>query len=249
MILTFKNRRILINRWIFTLKRNVEKQIIKYKTRWIVRDFEQKKNLNYYETFVSIIKFMNYKVFLIIAVVLNWKIKQMNVKIVFLYELINEKVYVKQFSKSKKDKKYVCRLNKAFYNLKQFSRMWYNILINFFQFLDFKIIETDYNIFINYEIKMIIEIYVNDLLIIEQFKKEIVKLKTTFKKRFYMKNMNLCNYWLELKIIQNHVRKILQLNQTNYLQQILKKFDMWESKQQITFMNIFIKLKKTLDNY
>ena len=47
----------------------------------------------------------------------------MNVKIVFLYELINEKVYVKQFSENKKNKKYVCRLNKAFYDLKQFFRM------------------------------------------------------------------------------------------------------------------------------
>ena len=127
--------------------------------------------------------------------------------------------------------------------------MWYNIFVSFFQFLDFEIIEIDYNVFINYEIKMIIEIYVNDLFIVEQFKEKIVKLKTTFKKRFYMKNMNFCNFWLKFKIIRNRARKILQLNQTNYLQQILKKFDMWKSKQQIIFMNIFIKLKKIFDNY
>ena len=75
LILTFKDHWILIDRWIFTLKYNVEEQIIKYKIRWIVRDFEQKKDLNYHETFVLIIKFMNYKAFLIITVVLNWKIK------------------------------------------------------------------------------------------------------------------------------------------------------------------------------
>ena len=96
---------------------------------------------------------------------------------------------------------------------------------------------------------MIIKIYVNDLFIVEQFKKKIVKLKTTFKKRFYMKNMNSYNYWLKLKIIRDRVRKILQLNQTNYLQQILKKFNMWKLKQQATLINIFIKLKKVFDNY
>ena len=173
----------------------------------------------------------------------------MNVKIAFFYELINEEVYVKQFSKNKENKKYVCRLNKAFYDLKQFFRIWYNILVNFFQFLDFEIIEIDYSVFINYEIKIIIEIYVNDLLIVEQFKKEIVKLKTTFKKRFHMKNISFYNYWLRLKIIRNRARRIFQLNQTNYLQQILKKFDMWKLKQQTILMNIFIKLKKILDNY
>ena len=48
---------------------------------------------------------MSYEVLLIIAVALDWKIEQMNVKIAFLYELIDEEVYVKQFSESKRDKK------------------------------------------------------------------------------------------------------------------------------------------------
>ena len=163
---------------------------------------------------------MNYKVLLIIAAALNWEIEQMNVKIAFFYKLINEEIYVKQSSESKKDKKYVCRLNKTFYDLKQFLRIWYNIFVNFLRFLDFEIIEVDYNVFINYEIKMIIEIYVNDLLIIEQFKKKIVKLKTTFKKRFHMKNMNFYNYWLKFKITRDRVQRIFQLNQTNYFQQV-----------------------------
>ena len=47
----------------------------------------------------------------------------MNIKIVFLYKLINEEIYVKQFLKNKKDKKYVCRLNKALYDLKQFLQI------------------------------------------------------------------------------------------------------------------------------
>ena len=41
---------------------------------------------------------------------------------------------------------------------------------------------------------MIIEIFINDFLIIEQFKKEIVKLKTIFEKRFHVKNMNFYNH-------------------------------------------------------
>ena len=161
---------------------------------------------------------MSYKVFLVIVVALNWKIEQMNIKIIFLYDLINEKIYVKQSSESKRNKKYACRLNKAFYDLKQLSRIWYNTFVNFLQSFDFKNIDADYNVFINYEIKVIIEVYINDLLIIEQFKKEIIKLKSTFKKQFYMKNMNSCNYWLKFKITRDRTRRILQLNQINYLQ-------------------------------
>ena len=173
----------------------------------------------------------------------------MNVKIAFLYDLIDEKVYMKQSSENKRNKKYACRLNKALYDLKQLFRMWYNIFVNFFRFFDFENINVDYNIFIDYKIKVIIEVCVNNLLIVEQFEKKIVKLKMIFKKRFYMKNINSYSYWLKFKIIRDRARRILQLNQTDYFQQILKKFDIWKFKQQVTFMNIFIKLIKFSENY
>ena len=153
------------------------------------------------------------------------------------------------FQKARGTKKYVCRLNKALYDLKQFPRVWYNTLASFFRSFGFEIIGADYSVFINYEIKVIIEVYVDDLFIVGQFKKEIAKLKAAFKERFHMKNINSCSYWLRLKITRDRARRIFQLSQTNYLQQVLKKFDMWESKQQATSMNIFIKLKKAFDNY
>ena len=84
----------------------------------MIRDFKQKEDLNYHESFLLIIKLMSYKVLLIIAVVLNRRIERINIKIAFLYDLVNEKVYVKQLSKSKRNKKYAYRLNKTLYYLK-----------------------------------------------------------------------------------------------------------------------------------
>ena len=78
-----KNRKIFIDKWIYKCKKNINEKIIRYKIRWCVRNFEQLKNLNYHEIFVSMIKFMNYKVIFVIIVVNNWNIEQMNVKIVF----------------------------------------------------------------------------------------------------------------------------------------------------------------------
>ena len=64
-----KNRKVFINKWIYKCKKNINEKIIRYKIRWCVKDFEQLKNFNYHETFVSIIKFMNYKVIFVIIVV------------------------------------------------------------------------------------------------------------------------------------------------------------------------------------
>jgi hypothetical protein len=49
----------------------------------------------------------------------------MNVKTTFLYDEILENVYVVQFTSFEKNVNQVCKLNKALYNLKQSSRIWF----------------------------------------------------------------------------------------------------------------------------
>ena len=65
---------------------------------------------------------MNYKIIFAIIVVNDWNLKQMNVIIVFLYENVEKKIYVKLLIEYKQNIKIYC-LRKAFYDLKQFSRI------------------------------------------------------------------------------------------------------------------------------
>ena len=58
-----------------------------------------------------------------IAVALNLKIKQIDVKIAFLYKVINKEIYVKQLIGLEDGIKRACRLNKALYGLKQSPRI------------------------------------------------------------------------------------------------------------------------------
>jgi hypothetical protein len=64
----------------------------------MIRDFEQIEKLNYTKIFVSMIKFINYKTMYVIIVINDWKIEQINVKIVFLYDKIHKNVFVVQFT-------------------------------------------------------------------------------------------------------------------------------------------------------
>ena len=63
------------------------------------------------------IKSMIFRVFFVIAIFLNLKIEQMNVKIVFLYDLIDAKIYVKYSQKCENDND-ICKLKKTLYDLK-----------------------------------------------------------------------------------------------------------------------------------
>ncbi len=75
LINSFKNRRIFRNKWVYKIKRKEHDEILRYKTRWMIRDFEQIEKLNYTKTFVSMIKSMNYKTMYVIIVVNDWKIE------------------------------------------------------------------------------------------------------------------------------------------------------------------------------
>ena len=61
---------------------------------------------------------MTFRILFVVVVFLNLKIQQMNVKIVFLYELIDSNIYVKYSTKCDNDE-IICKLNKALYELKQ----------------------------------------------------------------------------------------------------------------------------------
>ncbi len=73
LINSFKDRRVLRDKWIYKIKREEHDEILRYKTRWMIREFEQIERLNYTKTFVSMIKSMSYKTMYVIIVVNDWK--------------------------------------------------------------------------------------------------------------------------------------------------------------------------------
>ena len=131
--------------------------------------------MNFNETFILMIKFISYKAIFILIVVEDWDLKQINIKIVFLYDNVEKKIYIKQFIEyiSKKYLNKVCKLNKTLYDLKQFPRVWYNIFVEYIKEIGLVFIDVDFNVFINSNIKIIIVFYVNDVLIINSSRFEI----------------------------------------------------------------------------
>ena len=141
----------------------------------MIRNFEQREELNYNKIFASIIKSMLYKTIFTLIVVEDWDLKQMNVKIVFLYDQVEKEIYVKQ-SHDFVFEQYpfkVYKLNKTFYDLKQSFRVWYNIFVNYMKNIDLVFINVDFNVFIDLIIDIIVAFYVNNVFIIDSFKADI----------------------------------------------------------------------------
>ncbi len=206
----FKNRRVFRNKWVYKIKKEKHDEILRYKTRWMIRDFEQIEKLNYTKTFVSMIKSMNYKTMYVIIVINDWKIEQINVKIVFLYDKIHENVFVVQLTSFEQKINQVCKLNKTLYNLKQFSNVWFETLIKFFFFSRLR--------FVKRRIQRFHEERHHDCYLCERFDFTkldfaiIFWLKNVLHERFEMSDLKSCIYYRDMMIDKNRRLRLLILN-------------------------------------
>ncbi len=247
LINSFKNRRVFRDKWVYKIKREKHDEILRYQTRWVIRDFEQIEKLNYTKTFVSVIKLMNYKTMYVIIVVNDWEIEQMNVKIVFLYDKIHENVFVVQLTSFEQKINQVCKLNKALYDLKQSSKIWFETLVKFLFSLDYVSLNVEFNVFMKNDIMIVI--YVNDLIFTEFDFAIIVWLKNALHERFEMNDLKSCIYYLDMMIVRNRRLRLLILNQNVYVEQMLRDHEMWNCKSLVIFMNVSCRLIKTFDEY
>lgn len=142
---------------MFKLKRELNDEIICYKVYWVIKFFEPRVEVVFNEIFVFVVKFMNYKTIFVMTATFDYEIEQINVKTIFLYKNIKKNIYIEQFTSYNIDDILICKFKKTFYDLKQFSRVWYNTLIKFLKLLNFNSLIFNY-VFINERI--IIDVYV-----------------------------------------------------------------------------------------
>jgi hypothetical protein len=163
------SQNVIIDRWTFRLKRDRDDKSQRYKVRWVTHDFKQRHEVNFDETFVSVVKSVSYKSLMTISIIRELQIRHMNVVIAFLYELLDEDVYVIQSHmfefEENEDDILVCKLKRALYDLKQTSKMWYDIIHKFLIDLNFKRSNSDHAVFIKNEIYL--AMYVDDLLLFD----------------------------------------------------------------------------------
>ncbi len=117
----------------------------------MVKGYLQQFGIDFDQTFASMVKLMAFRVLFAIAAYYDLNIDQMDVKIAFLYSLIDQLVYV-QIPKGLEDstnRGKVCKLLKALYGLKQAPRLWYKTLSKFLlEKLGFSRINADHSIFV-----------------------------------------------------------------------------------------------------
>lgn len=226
---------VLPNKYVFRVKNDLPK------TRLVVLGCQQVFGLDYYHTFAPVVKFSTIRVLLAIVASLDWECEQMDVVTAFLNGDLEENIYMQipEGLVTEEVSHKVCKLNKALYGLKQAPRQWYAKIHNYLVHeLKFKSSVNDPCLYIKKTsiFIILIALYVDDLLLIGNSKEQISKLKREFRMKFEMKDLGPVELMLGIQIKRDRSNRKLFITQKNYIEHILRRFGMQDSKSVSTPM-------------
>jgi hypothetical protein len=90
VVLRPKEKSVVSSKWIFKMKHVAYISIEKYKARFVARGFSQKEGIENEHTCAPMVRYTSIRFFLSIAIVIKWKVHQMDVKKTFLNGVIEE---------------------------------------------------------------------------------------------------------------------------------------------------------------
>ncbi|GJU90803.1 retrotransposon protein, putative, ty1-copia subclass [Tanacetum coccineum] len=204
------NGKIIGHKWLFKKKTNMDGAVHTYKAHLVAKGFTQTPMINYKKTFSPVADIRAIRILIAITAFYNYKIWQMDVKIVFLNRYLNKEVYMEQLEGfvSQKYPNRVCKLKHSIYGLKQASRQWNK----------------------RFDVTFLI-LYVDDILIIGNNIPMLQDVKSYLRRWFAMKDLGEAVYILGIKIYQDRSKRLIGLCQSSYIEKILKRYYMENFKR------------------
>ena len=234
------------SRWIFKKKYKSDGSIEKYKARLVVGGHRQKKGVDFFDTYSSVANISTIRALIALASIHNLIVHQMDVKTAFLNGDLNEEIYMKQpegcVVPGYEDK--VCRLIRSLYGLRQAPKDWYEKFHQTIISDGFQVNDSDACVYSKFDQFgcVIICLYVDDMLIFGTNIDVVNTSKAFLSSCFDMKDLGEADVILGIKITRNSYG--LSLNQSHYVEKILKKFNQFDCTPVKTPYDPSIHLKK-----
>ena len=219
-------------KWVFTIKHRADGSIERYKARLVAKGYTQTHGIDYDETFSPVANFNTVRVLFSIAANRDWPLYQFDVKNAFLHGDLSNEVYMEAppgfshgFGKGEG-----CRLKKALYGLKQSPRAWFERFTMAMKKFGYKQSNADHTLFLKRRGMRVtcLIIYVDDMIITGDDKKEIEQLKSKLFKEFEMKDLGSLKYFLGIEVLRS--KRGIFISQRKYILDFLTETGMIDCK-------------------
>jgi len=186
--------------------------------------------MDYEETFAPVAKMTTIRTLIVVASIRQWHISQLDVKNAFLNGDLQEEVYMAPPPGISHDSGYVCKLKKALYGLKQAPRAWFEKFSIVISSLGFVSSNHDSALFIKCTDagRIILSLYVDDMIITGDDIDGISVLKTELARRFEMKDLGYLRYFLGIEVAYSPRGYLL--SQSKYVADILERARLTDNK-------------------
>ena len=199
-------KKALHNKWVYRIK-NEHNGSKRYKTKLVVKGFQQKEGIDYTKIFSPVVKMLTIRLVLGMVDAENLHLEQLDVKTTFLHGDLEENLYMIQpeWFIVQGQENLVCKLRKSLYGLKQAPRQWYKKFDSFIHRIGFKRCEADHCCYVkSFDNSFIILLlYADNMFIAGSSIKEINNLKKQLSKQFAMKDLGVAKQILGMRIIRN----------------------------------------------
>jgi hypothetical protein len=233
-------------KWVYKVKRNEAGEVQRHKARLVAKGYLQRARIDFDEVFAPVAHLESVRVMLALAAHEHWEVHHMDVKSAFLNGMLKEEVYVQQpsgFIIADTEHK-VLRLHKALYGLRQALRAWNAKLDDTMVSLGFQRSSSEHGIYTRSKSggRLIVGVYVDDLIITGTGKELITAFKTEMKNQFQMSDLGLLSYYLGIEVQQG--ADGIKLSQSAYAGKLLERCGLADCNPSESPMESRLKLSK-----
>ncbi|KAH4606440.1 hypothetical protein HBH82_108000 [Parastagonospora nodorum] len=205
------NKELVGTRWVFDIKRDEHRKVVKRKARLIAQGFSQRPGVDFDDTYSPVVRYDSLRLIIAVASWRQWIMHQLDFDAAYLNGRLQHAIYAKVPPGVPADSAAVIRIVRALYRLKQSGR----------EYQGFTQASFDPCAFISDG--LVLEIYVDNILMAGTPKAISAMLEAT-RARFKFRDIGRSRLLLGLEI--NHHADHVKLHQRTYIAAILQRYSM-----------------------
>lgn len=245
---TPEHARVLGCRWVYKIKRDQLGNTEKYKSRIVVKGFQQTAGIDYEAIFAPVSRHATVRIVLAIATVMDLEVQQVDVNSAFLNGKLKEETYMK-FPPGYEIPGQVFLLKQALYGLKQAAREWYLELKGTLLSLGYTVADADPSLYIRgngCELTLLL-VYVDDVLIVGN-KCSVDAAKNEFMGKYSSRDLGDVSYFLGFQVVRNRSAKTMWIGQSKLIIDTLQRYQLDTTNPTVLPMDAGLKMRSCTDD-
>ena len=218
---------VLPGKWVLDIKTDVEGEVLRYRARWVVcGNYEETDQWEMQDIYAAVANSTIVRLFLWLVATEDLECHQFDICTAYLYAKIPPgiRLLVRQPTGFDDGTGRVCLLEHALYGLPRSALWWYQTLTQTLADIGFYPLQHEACLFRNAKTRVLILLYVDDLLIAAPKTTLIDNTGTDLSTFFQLKALGPVFRFLGIEIHRNREKRVINLTQKLYTKKLLSKF-------------------------